>query len=118
MDQPPPLPKRIVWFAPWTWGRRWAPWKRWTVIALIALAGYIESVVPAWILAEYGLMPRALVYRTHYPVLNACVQSEIVDRFVSAQIMSVIRVLEGNLQPAMLDSEDADALEAEGTMQP
>jgi hypothetical protein len=23
MNQPPPLPPRIAWFAPWTWSRRW-----------------------------------------------------------------------------------------------
>ncbi|MDZ4687990.1 MAG: hypothetical protein SH850_23195 [Planctomycetaceae bacterium] len=38
---PPALPRRVAWFAPWTW----KPSKRWTLVGLVVVA-YIESPVP------------------------------------------------------------------------
>lgn len=35
MDQPPPLPKRIVWFAPWTW-------------SLSTQLGFVKYLIAGW----------------------------------------------------------------------
>jgi len=49
----PPLPPRLVWFAPWRWFAHWRPWKRWTLAAVILLAGYVELPVLLIIAAHY-----------------------------------------------------------------
>ena len=35
------LPRRIAWFAPWTWKRRWV----WAIVAALMIGGYIEMPV-------------------------------------------------------------------------
>jgi hypothetical protein len=52
MDQSPPLPRRVAWFAPWTW----RPWKRWALVG-IGLAAYLLAAAPT----EY------LLYRVYAP---------------------------------------------------
>jgi hypothetical protein len=50
MDQLPPLPKRIVWFAPWKWTRaRWL----WLIPAL--MLAYPLSMGPAMMLASKSI---------------------------------------------------------------
>jgi hypothetical protein len=40
-----PLPRSVSWFAPWWWFRHWTPWKRWTLLVGLLLAGYVEMPV-------------------------------------------------------------------------
>jgi hypothetical protein len=42
MDQPPALPRRVAWFAPWTWTRRWL---------VAALLLYVVTAAPI----NYGI---------------------------------------------------------------
>ncbi len=66
MDPPSPLPKRIAWFAPWTWKRRW--W----VLALIALLTiYMLSTGPmlAFAAGTNDWTTNALVTIIYYPIL-------------------------------------------------
>lgn len=55
MDKQPPLPKRIVWFAPWMWKR----WKLWTIA--VVLVAYPIGIVPVFVVAVEmnlkGLLP-------------------------------------------------------------
>jgi hypothetical protein len=39
------IPPLVEWFAPWRWLRHWRPWKRWALVVVIVLAGYVVSPV-------------------------------------------------------------------------
>src|SRR5262245_51919537 len=41
----PPLPPRVAWFAPWRWFAHWRPWKRWTLVVVVLLVGYLVSAI-------------------------------------------------------------------------
>lgn len=65
MDQLDPLPRRIAWFAPWTWKRRW-----WIVAALFLLpATYILSSGPMTALALNGLFPLSAYQWIYAPIM-------------------------------------------------
>jgi hypothetical protein len=60
MDQPPALPGRVAWFAPWTW----RPWTRWAMV-VVGLFAYLLAAAPT----EYVL------YRVNAPRLVYTVRS-------------------------------------------
>lgn len=62
-----PLPRRIAWFAPWTWKRRW----KIATVLLMAFAGYPLSYGPALLLTTEGWIPYPL-FRLVYSPLHLC----------------------------------------------
>ncbi len=58
-----PLPRRIAWFAPWTWKRRW-----WVTAALLVFVAYPLSYGPAFGLYSAGLLSEDLVLWFYHPV--------------------------------------------------
>jgi len=61
MNEPPsdPLPRRVAWFAPWTW----RPWKR-RALASMLLVGYPLSIGPLiWLNERKLVSPSARCYR-------------------------------------------------------
>ncbi len=59
-----PLPRRIAWFAPWTWKRR-----RWLLaVLLLAFAAYPLSIGPAAALTSAKLMPPWLYVTVYHPI--------------------------------------------------
>jgi len=51
MDRHPPLPRRVAWFAPWTWNRRKS-----AAFLVLMFAGYVVAEAPTeyLILRRYG----------------------------------------------------------------
>ena len=72
MDQPPPLPRRVAWFAPWAWQRRFQI----ASLTLLALIGYPLSVGPARWLFTRGYLPPAsasALEAVYAPLTWACI---------------------------------------------
>ena len=75
MPTPPStLPRRVAWFAPWTW----KPWLRWTLRSLLLLAAvvYPLSIGPAVYMADYGFVSRSAVIAIYRPILCALWRSQ------------------------------------------
>jgi hypothetical protein len=66
MDQRPPLPPRVAWFAPWTWRRR-----RLVAAAIpLLLVGYAASIGPALLLIDQNGRRAKSVAVVYYPLLH------------------------------------------------
>lgn len=50
MDRPPPLPRQVAWFAPWTW-----KWRAKLILAALLFAAYLESPVPMLVMERSGV---------------------------------------------------------------
>lgn len=88
-----PLPRRIAWFAPWTWFAHWKPWKRWILLAAATLIAYIELPIFRFsiiILDVYtGIsIPRPIadgMYFTCVPLFWCMENCEMIDLFYDFQ---------------------------------
>jgi hypothetical protein len=86
----PALPRRVAWFAPWTW----RPWKRWAIVGLLVI-GYIESPVPLSVMQRRYLLSATrppLMYRiaeqcvvVWLPIHWACDNSVAIRWFYETQ---------------------------------
>ncbi len=61
MTDQPPLPKRIAWFAPWTWKRRW-----WVLSGLLLVVGYPLSLGPVFWVVERNVLPHPVAQALEY----------------------------------------------------
>lgn len=75
-----PLPRRIAWFAPWTWKRRRIVA---TVVLLLLLVAYPLSMGPAFGLLDHGLLPRKVFQFAYRPVTIWCHYSTAYSDFLS-----------------------------------
>lgn len=94
MTDPPPLPRRIGWFAPWTWFRHWTRWKRGALFAVLVLAGYIEAPVILDPLVSQTSSPLMDTFEycleiVFYPISYAYDRLSIVKRFYDPQLTLV-----------------------------
>jgi hypothetical protein len=71
MDQPPALPRRVAWFAPWTW----RPWKRWGLAAAVLLSAYPLSIGPATWLFKHDLLPFE-AFCIYHPLTDVSAQTK------------------------------------------
>ncbi len=58
-----PLPRRIAWFAPWTWKRRWI------ILAGLLMVGYPLSMGPAWGMLRCRLISSAMFKTAYAPLI-------------------------------------------------
>uniref|UniRef100_A0A7C2K2S0 Uncharacterized protein n=1 Tax=Schlesneria paludicola TaxID=360056 RepID=A0A7C2K2S0_9PLAN len=67
MDQPPthPLPRRVAWFAPWTWRRR--SW--FALLPVLLLVAYPLSIGPAVLLLAHDWLNFEVFRSAYYPLL-------------------------------------------------
>jgi len=66
MSTPPlALPRRVAWFAPWTW----SPWTRWVAAGLF-LATYPLSIGPAVWLVSHHILTVGSVAWAYRPLLS------------------------------------------------
>lgn len=81
-----PLPRRIAWFAPWTWKHRW--W----IVAAILLVGYPLSYGPACVLAVDGLIPSAAVSLFYRPLFWAIRYIPFVGEVMHSYVGFVLKL--------------------------
>ena len=69
-----PLPRRIVWFAPWTWKRR----TKVAAILLLVFMGYPLSVGPTMVLVINQQIPYEVYWHLYYPLHIVTTQSDVL----------------------------------------
>jgi hypothetical protein len=68
-----PLPRRIAWFAPWTWKRRWK-----VLMLTLPIASYPLSIGPAvWLMAE-GYISLSVYQSAYLPIRWLSYRSQAV----------------------------------------
>jgi hypothetical protein len=85
MNQPPPLPKRLAWFAPGTW-RRLRP----VAIVGVSIAAYVLSPMPVFYIAARHQITHTHTFRDVYgsiywPVFAAYRKSPALAAFYESQ---------------------------------
>jgi hypothetical protein len=78
MDQLPPLPRRVAWFAPWTWDRRWLA----ATLVVAALLGYLLSAGPVFRILSVSFPPYRLQWAIvdfYHPLVWFAARSEWFD---------------------------------------
>jgi len=88
---PPPLPRRVAWFAPWTWFAHWKPWKRWTLFAGVMLVGYVEAPVALEVLDSRIPIPQVYpAFRAiNAPIILAMEASPAIRKFYEVQVWAL-----------------------------
>ena len=77
MEQPLALPRRVAWFAPWTWRRRWA-----VMALLFVFVWYPLSYGPASAMTHTHRMLPWSIYSTVYsPLIWLEGQNQWLDEF-------------------------------------
>jgi hypothetical protein len=103
MDQSPALPRRVAWFAPWTWSKR----ARWVLVAAL-LVGYLLAPAPAiYVLDRFGRDLHPLwtwpLYTILFPIRLACEQSTTVADIYIAEYQWMVDLF-GPVFPLQYDS--------------
>lgn len=78
----PPLPRRIAWFAPWTWQRRW--W--WVTVCVLAFVGYPLSIGPASVLTAGGWIDSTATEYFYTPLVETAKLNNTTYRWLALYI--------------------------------
>ncbi len=69
------LPRRIAWFSPWTWKRRWL----WVAVAALVFISYPLSYGPVFALCAGGWLPWSIYTTGYLPIFWLEGQHQSVD---------------------------------------
>ncbi len=69
-----PLPRRIAWFAPWTWSRRYAI----ALLTLAILSSYPLSAGPVYGMVDRGIIPYEYYETIYRPLLYCAMRNRTV----------------------------------------